>query len=212
MKNVCSKITHHSLGDWWINPGAGFKFDTDDYISPPSSLIPSFVNTGPWHSNFYLNIAAAMNIPIGRIVEHFKMYLRETVLVEFFFRVQALPTNRYPDNCYRVDIAGNNILVYRRQAAADLLLPFESNFLGYVPSAWHQIRLTWWQGLDPTNNPCLQIRVETLRGPDWYNEIDYYDTANLWADSAVNRVGISGGALPTSRVRLDDTQIWKEAP
>lgn len=73
-------------------------------------------------------------------------------------------------------------------------------------NAWDRVRVTWYNGYNPSNEACLIIIVEYWAGTKWAAALTYYDTNDFSAGSTVNRVGMD---LNAATVYTDDIEIWR---
>lgn len=189
---------HHTVGDW-DKPAAGWELDTDNYISPPSSLY--FFLNAP-HA-FLCRLAGSLCLPSGRLVT----YVRPFFLDDYWltFRNQATLGTEEVKDCYLIATDRTSRIEFGKRVnnVYTLLAEWVTT---WTIGIWQRVRVTWWTTYDDMNTPSLAVHLEVWEDEAWADKGIKYDTDNLWADSEVNRCGL---ASFHSGIGWDDTEIWK---
>ena len=120
-----------------------------------------------------------------------------TYITHFMFRSQAPDGTLTADNVYAVVLLGPYSGANEQVTKARFLKNVDGNnkvlatrdlVVALDPRTWYKVRCTWW-----VSQGVLIVRVEYFDGSEWVKLCDdFTDTANNWADSATNRVGLSG--------------------
>jgi len=200
----------HSLIDWDYKTPTYLAISDLYKVSLPTSLCSGGAG-GVGHQEWiFLKSTLAPCIKEGRIVTYVR---RPSVGFNggfFFFRVQALPTNANPANCYRVWNYGTEYFI--QQIVAGVVTTLKTGAISpTLPyGSWYKERVTWWESIAANLGKFLRILYEKDIGAGWQEIATYDHTANLWSASAVNRVGLylMPGSLPNCLFN-DDTEVWK---
>lgn len=124
--------------------------------------------------------------------------------IGLLFRNQAFPPNSNLNNTYLVRIdSESKAILYRREAEAMTYIG-EWN-ISWPATTWKRYMVTWWNGYNPQNTPCLVARLQEWDGAAWLDKGELYDVENKWADSGINRCGLY---LGQNFHYADDTIIW----
>lgn len=188
---------HHSVGDW-DKLGTYWRLDENHYISPPTSLFFYYEET----KAFLCRLPDSLCLPVGRLVGYFRYgYI---VTYSFTFRNQAPLGTANISNTYMLASSGYLRMDFGKRVADVYTL------LGQWPvswglETWYRYRLTWWNAYNPQNVLSLAVQLEREEDGVWVDKGILYDTDNLWADSDVNRVGLTH---PPGSIWFDDTEIW----
>jgi len=206
------KKIHHSLSDWDYKSPTYLTISDVQYVSSPSSLCSGGSTAGGATGWIILKSTLAPCLKEGRIVTHERRRSYTGDSAHLLFRVQALPVNNYPQNCYKAFNTGTTWTIGRYLAGAWSTLASGAISPALPYGSWMQTRLTWWEIITADLSSYLRILYEAKTNGEWFTLGQYDHAANLWSDSAVNLVGLwlSSGSLPNSYF-VDDTEIWKVA-
>lgn len=205
------KRKHFSLTDWDYKDGAYLAIKTNQFVSAPSSLGTTAMPGGTPDQWIILKDALGLCIPDGRIITYYR-HTYGSQYLKLIFRVQDIPTNAFPNNCYFIHLTDSYLILTIRKAGGNTDLKTVSGNWFDAEDQWDYVRLTWWQYITGDLNKCLRITVEWWNGNTWEAILTHDHTDNEWADSATNRVGlILGYASSTHFSWVDDTEIWEKA-
>lgn len=201
---------HRSLADWNFKPTGWFSIIDTDYVSPPSCLrlgTPLKLPAG-WA---YLKLPLGANIPQGQFISWRKCNTVWNQWLAPHFRVQLLPTNDYPANCYYLSLAQTNYALYRREAGTNTVLKTGAYPNPFSPGAWRRFRLTWYEYIGVNLLKILRTTLDMQIDTTWTQQFFYDDTANKWSDSTTNRIGFLAPGHNVYSVfdLIDNTEIWK---
>jgi len=197
LKKLAGKNNHHSIGDWDFS-SAEWQLSTARYISPPSSL---HCTLGAF--NVLNNLPPVYCLPEGRLVSYiWNSY--DGMMPGFIFRAQCLTGATLPMSNYRAALYGGAHWVLER------LLMAVPTIIGFWPvltdlSTWYRWRVTWWVSQTLKCEPALFVQLEREEAGEWVDYGTLEDTANMWADSEVNRVGLF---IHGTWSYHDNTEIW----
>ena len=204
------KLKHHSLSDWDFKSGVGFHLNTARFISTPTSLSrPQTTTQGLW-GWFYLKAAVKQNLPQGRWLNYYQVNHTTGRNMQIHFRVQALPTNEFPLNCYIIEVTGATWYLVRRLNGSDTTLFSGSLTYTWNTDQWYYHRLTFYEYLNASLDPILRVIFETEIAGSWVEQCNKDISSPLWSGSATNLIGMHViGAAPTDRIWTDDTEVWE---
>lgn len=190
-------LQHHSTTDWDFS-AATWQLSTAQFISPPSSL-----RAVSGVMNILSKLEAAYCVPAGRKVSYIRQH-GGSYNNGFIFRVQRPSGSAWVMSRYVVWQTAINRWGFGRYVNTTFTTLGEWVIL--VPiDTWHRFRVTWWTGEDEEGHPALCVKLEREEDSIWVDYGNRYDTANMWADSQVNRLGI---CLYATDSFFDDTEIW----
>lgn len=197
LKEARNLKNHHSTIDWDFSE-VRWELSSTQYVSPPTSL----ACTAGVKTFILCRLANSLCLPQGRMV--FCVYPGAYDMPLMSFRNQAPLGSSSYENCYSIYYIDNTRirLAFYLDGVRNNLPWWDINMPGL---AWHKLRVTWWNGVDPTNTPALCVELEREEDGEWVSYGILYDTENRWAESEVNRCGpafISVGSYH------DDTEIW----
>jgi len=210
MKQI--KKIHHSLGDWDYRVGALLRLDSSQYISSPTSLqawASAAVMIKEW---IILKPALASCVPDGRLVSWARIHEPSWAHSWYIFRVQALPTNQEPANCYEVRVYAASVALVKRVNNSNTFLRTGATANPLGIDTWQKQRVTFFQHILEDLSTTFRIIYEVEVAGEWVEQFHYDDTENKWADSVDNRLGLLlNAAGPTDSTWVDDTEVWKKA-
>lgn len=203
----------HSLTDWdYHNRGNWQIWEREDAPSPPDCLMNRWEDQGDINPSVYLKTSLAPDLPNARLLTWTRVPTDWGKQVIFFFRVQALPTNWWPDNCYYVELRGLHWEIYQ-------ILDTEETEIGSFDfpnhlaiGTWQRWRFTFWEFVNPKMETVLRCILEAWVAGEWVEQ-DRYDIPDpLWGDSGVNRIGLGCHAhfVGGRYTQFDNTEIWGE--
>lgn len=204
---------HHSLADWdYSTPGPYISDKV--FISPPSSLAarkdPPFEREG-WA---ICKLAAAHNVPDGRIVSYNRLGVATFLAIHWIFRAQEPPDPNFliHKNNYHFQFRHDRVDLYLTVGGVHTLLKTYTFSPSLSLNTWYQFRATWWQYITAGLTKLLRITLEQSIDTTWQELFCYDDSNNKWADSDINKLGFcllhGSSALPTA---IDDSELWKKA-
>ncbi|MBA7684533.1 hypothetical protein ES703_92937 [subsurface metagenome] len=191
-------------GDWDFSY-PDWELNTDFYTSAPSSIRIEGNDTDPRGIVALCKKAASLDLPQGRIVTQARRGFRARPA--FYFRNQAAFGSSNNANTYRLYLYDTTFLLQRIVAGVQTALDTWGGSW-WTQDAWHLIRLTWWVAYNKQNVASLAIRLEYWDGANWIINRTYYDTANRWETSGINRCGPGTHSSPGRFTYFDDTEIW----
>ncbi|MBA7543092.1 hypothetical protein ES705_35418 [subsurface metagenome] len=199
------EVVHHSVVDWDFERGANARsLDATRFISAPTSL--HFTTDPVMGSNAILSrLPSTQCLPQGEVRTW--IWRTGTLSGPCTFRNQAALGSAGVGNCYRVALWGRKAYFHRYINHSSILIgtwPFI-----FVYNAWHHIRVFWYNGETPGGTPALCVDLYREVAGEWIKvEPTFYDTANWWKDSAINRCGPFSHVQPNYYTWFDDTEIW----
>ena len=199
------------LTDWDLPPAGKYTLDARLYVSEPSCL-----NIEDGYYALLKQSAVGMPLAQGRIESYYRHTGARTKYVstrhsQFMFRNQAPDGTLAHNKTYAIQFYGpysdvtwpqNGALFMYQDDTNPVQIDTRSLAINLDPWRWYQIRCTFW-----VSQGVLIVRLEYFNGTDWVKLCnDFTDTANRWADSPTNRVGV--GAFSYYRCWWDDTIIY----
>jgi len=190
-------VNHHSIGDWDFSSG-NWAFSPAQFISPPTS-----VKCTSGVINILHNWYASRRLPEGRLVGYiYNGY--DGHMPGFIFRSQQL--------------IGSALVMSRYFASyLDRLHWVLQSYIGDIATTidtwnvltdldtWYRWRVTFWISQTLKCEPALFVKLEREEAGEWVDYGTLEDTANLYADSDVNRYGI---CLYGTYCYQDNTELW----
>lgn len=201
----------HSLEDWdYHNPGNFQIYPTGSGPSPGAAICNRQEDQGYINPSFYLKESFSPDIPEGQIYNWAYFQNPGPDHLRFLFRVQALPTNWHPSNCYECRMGATNWYIYKHVAGVETQLHLQALNNGIPFGAWVRFRLSFWVYYTELLAPILRCHLEQYIAGEWTEE-GIYDIINpLWTTSGQNRIGLMMRAkYPDVSAWYDDTEIWK---
>jgi len=189
---------HFSTVDWDKSSPNWQLTGVFGFISAPYAL----AGTTP-SSLFLSKHPQAQNLPDGQIITWFR-HLRE-IPCKLYFRNQSPGIGQPTDPHYEVRMERDvPYSLWCKHEAGE----YQVGAWPYATSstAWWRIRITWWRGSTLQGEWALVTQMELWVAGGWANYGMLYDTADRWANSDTNRVGL---LLQVSGNVYDDTEIWK---
>lgn len=203
---------HFSLSDWDFQVDKGWHLTTDQFVSSPSSLARTNIDEkGPlgW---VFLKTALGSNIPQGRIITYHRFMHTGWPAIWVHFRAQALPTNDYPLNEYRLEHTQTITYLRQRVNGTDTLLHEQNNTYTATINTWRQHRITWYTYIGADLALVMRVTWETLITGTWVTQLLKDITSPLWEGTTTNRLGLTIASYwITAKSFIDDTEIWKRA-
>lgn len=202
------------LTDWDLPPSGYYKLDATVYVSEPSSIYLKY--------GYYALLkqsAVGMALAQGRIESYYRhdgarTKSTSTQYSQFMFRNQAPDGTRAHNKTYAIQFYGpysgtswhqNGALFMYQDDTSSVEIATRSLAINLDPNTWYQIRCTFW-----VSQGVLIVRLEYFDGSDWVKLCDdFTDSANRWADSDTNRVGVNAYAY--YGCWWDDTIIYAPA-
>jgi hypothetical protein len=185
---------HFSTSDWDFS-GSEWMLDTSDYVDPPASLRFNYTN------RFALLKQASVGMPLpeGIIETYFKQKAQTSATTAgwFYLRNQSADGGTGSANYYRLTLGGyvagdGQPLDKARLSRAGTLIDEKTLNPPIYPYQWERIRVKFWvyAGVFFVS---LEKYVAGGDGGGWVKLCgDWSDPTNSWANSSINRVGISG--------------------
>jgi len=203
----------HSPIDWNYNDSGNFEiYETGSGPSPGAAICNRQEAQGQISPSFYLKQSFSPDIPQGKIVNWAYIQGSWEVPMRFLFRVQALPTNWQPANCYQCRIGYTDWYIYKHVAGEETQLFTKSLETNISIGTWIRFRLSFWEYLTEFLVPMLRCHLEQYVAGEWTEEGIYDIVDPLWTASGQNRSGLMmSPEYPGASIWFDDTEIWEAA-
>jgi len=196
----------------WDFYNANWALDTQNYVSPPSSVRFNIGNCALLKQS-----AAGQAIVNGRVetyyrTDGFRNYFGQFNYGTIIFRSNASDGSTSSSSAYFLELynpSGGSgapatnavLLLYLSGTYYTIGTPSLSTQLS--ANTWNRIRATWW-----VSQGVLIVRLEYYNGTDWVQLCaDFTDSKNAGASNTINRVGV-GSSYPYAYGWADDTVIY----
>lgn len=205
-------LKHHSTTDFDFRT-ANWLLDDSQFISAPTSLKLTKITPSAIQITILKDILSGP-IEQGRIVSWCRSpYVSTSSFHAFVFR------NLSPDNSastfpfYAVVFFSTAArwMKYTSATAFTTLHTWLADGRPFiVANEWRCLRVSWWNGKNPSDIDATVCRFERNIDGIWYPTTDAYDTDQLNKNAPVQRCGVGfHSAIADSYDWWDDTEFWK---
>jgi hypothetical protein len=195
-----------ALSDWDFKLTGSYRaISALRYVSAPSSLILGSGKSQPTQVALSRH-PDAQNLPQGELRTW--KYFTSVGSIPLCFRNQTALGGAEINNGYCLNVSGSTWTWYR--VVNNNFATVATFAIAFPINVWEHWRFVWWNGenLSGAASCCLAIYKEVDSA--WVLQTDVkYDTANQWATSNINRVGIGAPGNSGMFYWYDDTEIWK---
>ncbi|MBA7558078.1 hypothetical protein ES705_50867 [subsurface metagenome] len=196
---------HHSITDWdFERPDTDYSLSPLEFVSPPTSL-RLFISDMSVRCTFLCRIPETLCLPQGEI--------RTWILNPYAsvrvacFRNQAPLGTSHPHDCYYLILSFDKAYFYYYWGGISQLISQQA--CPYPVGEWVHWRVFWYNGKTPGDVDALCVDLYREIAGEWEKQgATFYHTANLWADSEINRCGFLHYIRAGDAVYYDDTEIW----